>query len=271
MPTSDKLAELIDIGANLTHESFAADLPEVLQRARDAGVAQMVVTGADEPHSRQAAELAAAHPGLLAATAGIHPHHADQCTDATIGTLRELCARPEVVAVGETGLDFFRDFSPREVQEKRFCEHIELAIELQMPMFLHMREAHARFHAILREFRDRLPAVVVHCFTGQEHELREYLELDCHIGITGWICDERRGQHLREFVHLVPAGRLMVETDAPYLLPRDLRPKPKTRRNEPMHLAHILGVLAQVRGEPPEYTAEHTTRTARAFFRLPRR
>jgi TatD DNase family protein len=174
-----------------------------------------------------------------------------------------------VVAVGETGLDFFRDFSPRDVQEQSFVEHIELAVELQMPMFLHMREAHDHFFAILREYRDKLPDVVVHCFTGEENELRDYLDLDCHIGITGWICDERRGHHLRDFVGLIPAGRLMIETDAPYLLPRDIRPKPKTRRNEPLHLPHILRVIAAARGEAPEATAEHTTRAARAFFSLP--
>lgn len=258
--------ELIDIGANLTHSSFCDDLDAVLERASRAGVTRLVITGADEDGSRAALELARRYPKQMRATAGVHPHFSKDASDELIATLRELAADPLVTAIGEAGLDFNRDWSPRPVQERRFEEQLELAAELGMPVFAHERESHERFRPILREWRDRIPAIVVHCFTGTREELYDWLDLDCHIGLTGWICDERRGQHLREFVADIPTERLMIETDAPYLLPRDLEPKPKTRRNEPMYLAHILRAIAAARGEDPETLAAATTATARRFF-----
>jgi TatD DNase family protein len=173
-----------------------------------------------------------------------------------------------VVAVGECGLDYFRDFSPRPDQRRAFERQLELAVDCGKPVFLHQREAHEDFLAILREFRPSLGHVVVHCFTDAEAALRDYLELDCHIGITGWICDERRGHHLKDFVHEIPSDRLMIETDAPYLKPRNLRPKARTHRNEPKWLPWIAGTLAACRGVNPLVLAEQTTATARAFFRI---
>jgi TatD DNase family protein len=137
-------------------------------------------------------------------------------------------------------------------------------------MFLHLRDAHEDFHGILSGARDRLTDVVVHCFTGSRDELRAYLELDCHIGITGWICDERRGTHMKDYLSDIPADRLMIETDAPYLKPRNLRPLVKSHRNEPRFLPWILGTLAAARNEHPEWLAERTTENARRFFRIPR-
>lgn len=258
--------QLIDIGANLTHESFRHDFDAVLTRARDAGVTHMVVTGASVAGSAHALELARAHPGVLYATAGVHPHHAGDYSAATDDELRALAAAPEVVAIGETGLDYFRDLSPRPAQQHAFERQIALAIDLQMPLFLHQRDAHADFLALLKAARDRVPAVVVHCFTDNRRALFDYLDLDCHIGFTGWICDERRGAHLAELVREVPAHRLMLETDAPYLLPRDLHPQPADRRNEPMHLAHVCAAVAVARGETADVTAANATAAARAFF-----
>lgn len=260
--------ELFDIGANLTHESFAADLEAVLQRAIDAGVVRMVVTGADENGSREALALAERFPGHLRATAGVHPHVASAASESVIDNLRALASRDAVVAVGEAGLDFNRDFSPRDVQRDLFERQLELAIELGMPVFAHERDAHGAFVEILRPLRDRLGAIVVHCFTGTAEELDAYLDLDCHIGITGWICDERRGHHMHDFIDRIPADRLMIETDSPYLLPRDLKPRPKSRRNEPSFLPHILARLASIRGDTPERLAESTTATANNFFGL---
>ena len=183
--------------------------------------------------------------------------------------MRALAVHSEVVAIGETGLDFNRDFSPRPQQELAFEAQLALAAELNMPVFMHERDAHVRFVQILRAYRDRLPRAVIHCFTGSETELRNYLDLDLHVGVTGWICDERRGEHLRNLVSSIPANRLMLETDAPYLLPRDLSPKPKSRRNEPGYLPHILATVARCRDEHPEDLAASSTATARAFFDLP--
>jgi len=260
--------ELIDIGANLSHDSFRHDLPQVLERACAAGVTQMIVTGASESESRAAHDIASAYPGVLFATAGVHPHLAREWTDDTAMAIRELARSPTVVAVGEAGLDFNRDFSPRPIQERVFAAQLELAVELGMPVFMHERDAHDRFAAILGEFRSRLGPVVIHCFTGDAQELDHYLELDLHVGVTGWICDDRRGTHLRELVPRIPLERLMLETDSPYLLPRDLDPRPKSRRNEPMHLAHIAETVAACRKIAPAELADATTRTARAFFGL---
>jgi TatD DNase family protein len=259
---------LIDIGANLTHESFRHDLDAVLDRAREAGVAQMVVTGASRSDSVRALELARANPNTLYATAGVHPHHAGDYGAETDALLRELAREPGVVAVGETGLDYFRDLSPRPAQRAAFAKQIALAVDLQMPLFLHQRDAHADFLALLKAARDQVPAVVVHCFTDTRRALFDYLDLDCHIGITGWVCDERRGTHLRDLVREIPANRLMLETDAPYLLPRDLEPQPSNRRNEPVYLTHICAVVAGLRDEEPDVTATHATAVTREFFRL---
>ncbi len=260
---------LIDIGANLTHDAFDHDREAVLARAADAGVACLVVTGADRAHSPKALALARAHPGVLYATAGVHPHHAVEYTDECDAEMRALHAHPEVVAVGECGLDYFRDFSPRPAQRRAFERQLQLGADTGKPLFLHQRDAHADFVAMMRNFEGRLGPAVVHCFTGTRAELFECLDLGWHIGITGWLCDERRGQHLRELVPHIPADRLMIETDAPYLLPRTVKPAPSHRRNEPMYLAHIVAELARDRGEDVAVTAAATTATANAFFRLP--
>ena len=260
---------LIDIGANLSHDSFDADRDAVLQRAHAAGVATIVVTGASREHSPKALALAQAHPGTLYATAGVHPHHAVEYTDECDAEMRELHTHPQVVAVGECGLDFFRDFSPRPAQRRAFERQLQLGVETGKPLFLHQRDAHADFMAMMKNFDGRLGPAVVHCFTGTRAELFDYLDQDWHIGITGWLCDERRGLHLRELVKHIPAERLMIETDAPYLLPRTVKPSPSHRRNEPMYLAHIVGELARDRGEEVAVTAAHTVATARAFFQLP--
>lgn len=260
--------ELIDIGCNLTHDSFDSDRTQVIEHAQEAGVVQMIVTGASEEGSKKALDLALEHPGELFATAGVHPHRASDFTDETETLLSELSTQPAVVAVGEAGLDYFRDFSPRDVQREVFRRQLKIGIDSGLPLFLHMRDAHADFFSILREVRADISDAVVHCFTGSREELHAYIELDCHIGITGWICDERRGTHMREFLKDIPADRLMIETDAPYLKPRNLRPRVKSHRNEPRWLPWILGTLAAARDEHPATLAEQTTANARRFFRI---
>lgn len=260
-------APIIDIGVNLAHASFRGDREEVLRRAAAASVTALVITGTSERSSREALDLAKTRPGTLYATAGVHPHHAKECGPGTLDALRALAAQPEVVAVGECGLDYNRDFSPRPAQDRWFEAQVELAAELGMPLFLHERDAHARFVEILGAHRPRLKAAVVHCFTGSGEELDAYLRLDLHVGITGWICDERRGLHLRSLIPRIPLDRLMIETDAPFLVPRDIRPRPS--RNEPAFLPHVLRAVAAARGLSPEEVARATTATARAFFGLP--
>jgi len=261
--------ELIDIGSNLTHESFQQDFDAVLARAQAAGVNRQVITGTSIAASEAAIHLHHLYPARLFATAGVHPHHAADLDATALQQLEHLAASPAVVAIGECGLDYYRNFAPREAQRSAFERQLDLAARVGKPVFLHQRDAHADFIAILREHHAGLKDAVAHCFTGQAHELDDYLSLGIAIGITGWICDERRGEHLKQIVARIPATRLMIETDAPYLLPRSLRPKPAGRRNEPAFLVEVARVLAEARGEPVETCAAATTATAQAFFSLP--
>ncbi|MGI9292053.1 MAG: TatD family hydrolase [Gammaproteobacteria bacterium] len=236
--------DLIDIGANLTHDSFDKDRAEVMARAAAVGVRRMIVTGASRAGSPQAYELAAKHPGVLYATAGIHPHHATELDADTEALLRDLVNHDEVVAVGECGLDYFRNFSPVDAQRDAFRAQLRIAADCGKPVFLHQRDAHDDFVAILNEFLPDLSGGVAHCFTGGPAEMAEYLEMGFYIGVTGWICDERRGHDLQEAVKTLPMDRVMIETDAPYLMPRDLPEKLPARRNEPAVLPHVLQALA---------------------------
>ena len=260
--------QLIDIGANLTHPAFHADLPAVLERAIAAGVNSIVVTGTSVAESTNALKVSTTYPQTVYATAGVHPHHARECDATTIPALRVLAQQPRVVAIGECGLDFNRNYSPHPDQEKWFAAQVELACELRKPLFLHSRDAKDGFIHVLKQFAN-LPPAVAHCFTGDKAELHAYLDLGLYIGITGWICDERRGAHLVELVREIPADRLMLETDSPYLTPRDMRPQPRARRNEPAHLPHILRAVARAAGKSIEAVAVETTRNATTFFGLP--
>lgn len=258
---------LFDIGANLTQEGFRHDLDQVLAEAAAQGVHNIMVTGASLQGSSEALNIAADREHLFA-TAGIHPHHAEEASPENMRQIATYAKHPKVKAIGETGLDFFRNFTPKEQQIDGFKRHIELAIDTGLPMFLHERDAYPEFADIIQSYRADLSDLVVHCFTGSEQALDAYLELDCYIGITGWICDERRGQHLLPLVKKIPSDRLLIETDAPYLLPRTLRPKPKSRRNEPKYLAHICEYIADVLQVEPQQLAQQTWDNAMRFFRI---
>ncbi|MEZ4376357.1 MAG: TatD family hydrolase [Polyangiaceae bacterium] len=270
---------LVDIGTNLTNKRFKADRRAMLERAHAAGVTRIVATGVSVQGSRDAVtlaeDLAAEAPQsrplpAVFATAGIHPHHGAECDSLALATLRELHASPRCVAVGECGLDYNRNFSPPKAQRSAFAAQLSLAAELQKPVFLHEREAHADFVSILKDYRAALVGGVVHCFTSDRAALESYLELDLHIGITGWIADERRGQHLIELVRQIPADRLMIETDAPYILPRNMPSElqPKDRRNEAAFLPYVLRAVAAARAEPDFEVARCTTQTACKLFGL---
>lgn len=256
----------IDIGVNLTDSAFSKDLEDVLERAIESGVTQMVVTGTTADESEQAVALCAKYADTLRCTAGVHPHYASEFTSETEKVLRDLYNEPSVVAVGETGLDFNRNFSTPEQQIKAFEVQLELAAESGLPLFLHERDAFKTQVEMLKSYRDQISNAVAHCFTGEKEALYGYLDLDLHIGITGWICDERRGSHLHPLLKDIPADRLMLETDAPYLLPRDLKPKPKSRRNEPVYLPHIAQTVASLVNKPIEQLSEETTQNTRRFF-----
>jgi len=259
---------LVDIGANLTHHSFDDDRDQVIARATDAGITRIIVTGTNCESSRGALALAHSRPGMLYATAGMHPHHASDYSDAVRETFAELIEDDAVVAVGECGLDYFRNFSPYEDQQSAFESQLELAVQSGLPVFLHQRDAHDDFVAVLKPVMEKISGGVAHCFTGDRDALQEYLAMGLYVGVTGWICDERRGGTLREIVADIPLDRLMIETDAPYLLPRTLDPKPKTRRNEPAYLTEILRVIAEAMQETETTVAQATTANAERFFGL---
>lgn len=259
---------MFDIGVNLTSTQFAKDRDKVVKRAREAGVTGMLITGTNALESQQALSLARQHPDYCWSTAGVHPHHASEWSGETAATLRRLAESPHVVAIGECGLDFNRNFSEPEQQAYAFNAQLKLAAELSLPVFLHCREAHPRFISILEPWLPRLKGAVLHCFTGTRSELESCLAQGLSIGITGWICDERRGQELRELMPLIPADRLLLETDAPWLLPRDMRPRPPSRRNEPCFLPHIVQQVALLRGEDKDELAAQTAINARKLFSL---
>jgi len=259
---------LIDIGANLAHNSFDDDREQVLQRAAAVGVNRIVITGSCDESNPVAANLAKQSPGFLYATAGVHPHHATDYTDRSDAIIRRLVEDGSVVAVGECGLDYFRDLSPRDDQRKAFRRQIDIAVESGLPLFLHQRDAHDDFVDILEPALTDISRAVAHCFTGDQHMLDEYVAMGLYIGITGWICDERRGKNLYDCVASIPDDRLLLETDAPYLIPRTLRPKPKTRRNEPANLPEVLRIVAAARGQSADHVASITTQNALRFFAI---
>ncbi|MCW8112201.1 3'-5' ssDNA/RNA exonuclease TatD [Yersinia intermedia] len=259
---------MFDIGVNLTSSQFAKDYSQVVSRAKTAAVTGMLITGTDIEESQAALELALAYPGYCWSTAGVHPHQASRWQIDVEQQIRSLAAHAAVVAIGECGLDFNRNFSTPAEQEIAFTAQLALAAELELPVFLHCRDAHERFITLLAPWLDKLPAAVVHCFTGTADELDSCLALGLSIGITGWVCDERRGLELRALLPRIPVQQLLLETDAPYLLPRDLHPKPASRRNEPCFLPHIAQQVAVWRQEDPKWLGQKTDENARRIFRL---
>lgn len=262
---------MIDIGVNLLHDQFAADRERVLQRAAAAGVLHLVLTGTSLADSRAAADYVVNAPPcapVLSSTAGVHPHHTGALTDGWLEELRALAAHPAVRAIGETGLDFNRNFSPPAAQERAFRAQLALARELAMPVFVHDREAGEQVVVALRDSALAPRDVVVHCFTGSAVDLDRYLDFGCWIGITGWVCDRRRGAGLRELVPRIPLDRLLVETDAPFLRPHDAPQDEHGRRNEPALLVYVVRRLAALYGVDETDLAERTATNARRLFRL---
>ncbi len=257
---------MIDIGANLTDRSFRDDLNDVLQRAKTSGIEHIIVTGTDLKHSRHAIDLCGLFPDYLSSTVGVHPHNASSVNAKTIRELKRLAGHDCVVAIGETGLDYYREFSPRRDQQAAFEMQLQLAQELNMPAFIHDRNSKGDLLQALSNY-PRLRGVI-HCFTGTEQLLKQYLQQDLYIGITGWICDERRGLELQKAVRCIPDERILIETDAPYLLPRTIKPRSKSRRNEPGNLIHVAKMIADCRSQSLEEIQQFATANAKALFRL---
>ena len=265
MPTIQE--QFFDIGANLTHESFEADLDDVISKAQESGVKRFSITGSSLNESISAIEIAKKFPNSCISTAGIHPHNAKEYSPSSFSEIRDLLEEDVVKSIGETGLDFYRNFSAAKQQELSFEAHLELAIETRYPLFLHERDAHKRFIEIISPYKEDLPKSVVHCFTGNKDALEKYIEMGFYIGITGWLCDERRGKHLIDLIPIIPLDKLMIETDCPYLLPRDMGIDNSTR-NEPQFLKHIAGRIAEIRPESKELLFSAIYMNSLDFFEL---
>ena len=261
---------LIDIGVNLADASFDRDRDAVIERATAAGVGHMIVTGTGLDESERALALAEQHSGTMRCTAGIHPHLATRWTDSPHEARERLGGVLDnelAVAAGECGLDYFRNLSPPEAQRAAFAGQLELAAEHGKPVFLHQRDAHGDFLAILKEHEVGRLGGVAHCFTGGPGQAESYLELGLYIGITGWVLDERRNHDLLEAIPLFPLDRVLLETDSPYLLPRhpDVKPHRK-RRNEPEFLPYVARALAnKMRLDPEELAAAARGNTRKLF------
>ncbi|TKB46284.1 TatD family hydrolase [Thalassotalea mangrovi] len=258
---------LVDIGVNLTNSRFDKDRDLVIARARAAGVKEMVITGTSVDESQAALRLCEHDPDLYC-TAGVHPHDADNVSADYLQQLTRLCSNDKVKAVGECGLDFNRNFSTPANQKRVFTEHLALAAELQLPLFLHQRDAFDTWQAIINEQRHALVGGVSHCFTGNLQELKQVLDMGFYVGITGWVCDPKRGQELYDIVRYIPLDRLLIETDAPYLTPKNIRPRPKSSRNEPGYLPHVADTLASAMAIDKHVLITKTTENARRLFQL---
>ena len=258
-------SKLFDIGANLTHESFEKDLKEVLERAIKNDINNICITGCNLLDSKKALEIAQLFPDNLITTCGIHPHYADSFNKNSMLEIFDICQNNIVKAIGETGLDFNRNYSDKNKQIESFLNHIKIANKLNLPMFLHQRDAHQDFIDCINTEKPEVKCVV-HCFTGQKNELEDYLINNFYIGLTGWICDPKRGSHLEELIPIIPLDKLLIETDSPYLLPKNL--KIKGRRNEPGFLNEILNKVVEVRKETETEIKEALMRNSLYFFNL---
>lgn len=262
-----KMNTFIDIGINLTNKQFYNEHEEIINRALDNGVEQMILTGTSVRGSKESAEIAEDYPEILFSTAGIHPHDAKSFNNESINELRKLLKQNQVISVGECGLDFDRDFSPRTIQEKCYRAQLELAIEVDKPLFLHERSAFKKFNEITDEYLSKLPEAVVHCFTGTLEDAKIYLDKGFYLGFTGAISDEKRFKHLEDVIKYVPLDRMMIETDAPFMLPKNV-PRTQNRRNEPSYLSYVAQTIAKLKKVSISEVADETTEVARKFFRI---
>ena len=259
--------QFFDIGANLTHKSFQEDMENVLQESQQNGVKRLSVTGSCLEDSILALEISNRFPDMCVSTAGIHPHNAKEFSRELFTEIKDLLIEDKVKCVGETGLDFNRNYSSPEDQQRSFEAHIELAIDISKPLFLHERDAHEKFIEIINPYLNEMPKSVVHCFTGQKEALLKYIDMNFYIGITGWLCDERRGKHLEELIPLIPLEKLLIETDSPYLLPRDMG-LDNSSRNEPQYLKHIAKRVAEYRNESEELDYSAIYMNSHEFFNI---
>lgn len=252
----------VDIGVNLTDERLPTE--QTIKDSREAGLSGLIITATDIASANLAIQDTQTFPNYLRTTAGIHPHYTADADDNALERLRDLAAHEHVVAIGECGLDFNRNFSPQQTQLDWFEKQLQLAVECQLPVFLHERDAFDEQIELLKAYRSSLIGGVAHCFTGNANQMRGYLDLGLYIGVTGWLCDEKRGAELREAVKELPLEHIMLETDAPYLFPKTLRPR--QRNNIPANLPYIAEQVASLMGVTIEDLSSHSSQNTLDLF-----
>ncbi|WP_409199734.1 TatD family hydrolase [Methanobrevibacter sp. DSM 116169] len=259
---------LIDIGINLMHPSFKKDREQIIKNGKKVGVNKYIITGTTIKSSQEAKDYSGKFQNTLYSTAGVHPHNAKDCNEETLKQIEELSTFDQVIAIGECGLDYNRNFSKPRIQRKWFEKQVQLAQKLNMPLFLHERDAHEDLYNILEEYPDMAQKSVIHCFTGTKEEVKNYLDLGCYIGVTGWVCDMKRGRSLQEAVRIIPPEKMMIETDAPFLIPKNFDEKIKNNRNEPKYLPHILKTISKYKNIDADKLAIEITKTTKSFFNI---
>ena len=258
--------EIADIACNFTSERFDNDLDEVINQAIVNNITKFGLICSRLSDIEKLLEIYNRYSKDMFFTIGVHPHHANEINEEYLKKLKEVINNNNPHAIGETGLDFFRNLSTYEEQIFAFEEQIKIAIDTNKPLFLHQRDSHDDFIKILRKYSSDINKSVVHCFTGTKEQLNDYLELDCYIGVTGWICDAKRNVELRKTIKNIPLERLMIETDCPYLIPKNLEEKPKNNRNEPIYLNHIANEVATLMKKDINDIREKTYKTSLSFF-----
>jgi len=264
------MQQIIDIGANLTDKQFRNDLYEILEKAYQQNIT-IIITGSTIKSSYDAFEIVRKNQKYnLFSTVGIHPHNAKMWNEKTKSSIIDLSKNKEIVAIGECGLDYNRMFSTKEQQLYCFEQHIQIAIDAELPLFCHERDAFDDFIKIIDKYKNKLIEknikIVIHCFTGNLYEASEYIKRGCYIGLTGFICDDRRNINITNIIrkHIIPLDKLMTETDAPYMTPSFSIP----RRNEPSNIKYVIGKLAELFSLSENEIISQTTRNAISVFNL---
>ena len=260
--------EIADIACNFTSDRFNNDLDEVIDRAIANNITKFGLICSRLSDIDKLLEIYNRYSKDMYFTIGVHPHHANEINEKYLKKLKESISNNNPHAIGETGLDFFRNLSTYEEQIFAFEEQIKIAIDANKPLFLHQRDSHDDFIKILRKYSSEISKAVVHCFTGTRQQLDDYLELDCYIGITGWICDAKRNAELRKTIKNIPLERLMIETDCPYLIPKNLPEKPKNNRNEPNNLNHIVAEISALINIDEDVLRDETFKNTLDFFTI---
>jgi TatD DNase family protein len=260
------MAGFIDIACNFTHPSLRENLETILKDAGKVNVNKFVLLCASLNDLALIQEIQIQDLSKYFITAGIHPHNANEVLNMGDQKLLDILKPVKPHAIGETGLDYFRNISPPDIQRDSFGMHIEVAKELGLPLYLHQRDSHDDFIQIIKDHSNNLPRFVVHCFTGSQKELEDYLNLGAYIGLTGWVCDEKRNKDLRVSIKNIPLDRLMIETDCPYLIPKNLPQKPNRNINEPKYLPHIASEISQLMDISLEELQKETYHNSIRFF-----